>query len=210
MCIGGTWSEKEEAAWWRPRSVWYANMKNAGLVPLDDTEPFEWSSALSIRDADPTWRTAGLALKWYCEAKAAGDPRVQPDALLMLVAHSHGGQVAAHALAEGLIVTRLVTVGTPVRSDMSGVWALAEPHITDDWTHVYTDEVVRPGDPSAQPYQWLGSVPIQWLGSVPMMSGFTREFPQATRNVMIEPPETHHGLMTGKVWNDHALWSWLS
>lgn len=199
--VGGTWSEGDDAAWWRPSSVWVANLGNAGLELLDPLEPFEWSSKLAI-DAgkDATWRTAGLALKWYCYSRESNaDYREK----LTLVAHSHGGQVVAEALRAGLRVKRIVTVGTPVRADMQDVWTLARPHITQDWTQVFTEEIVRPLDPSAQPYQELGSLP---LGP----GGFTREFFQATRNVKVDPPTTHHGLMSsGYPWNDLDLWRFL-
>ena len=57
----------------------------------------------------------------------------------ILVAHSHGGQVAALALAEGLPqVKRLVTIGTPVREDMREVYKAARGGLVS-WHHFYSN-----------------------------------------------------------------------
>jgi pimeloyl-ACP methyl ester carboxylesterase len=194
VLIPGTWGEKRgETDWWRLGSVWNANLRNAGLALLDPTEAFEWSTALAISDGtDPTWRTAGLALKWYCEAKGPGFKA------LSLIAHSHGGQVVAHALASGLHVHRVITVATPVRQDMQDVWALARPHIEDAWTHLYTEE-------EGEPMQYLGSLP---LGHA---EDFTRSMPLATKNIEVVPAVSHHAMMwPGDPWNRMNLWQYAS
>lgn len=213
--VGGTWSQSSrERDWWRPDSVWVANLRNAELALLDGAEPFEWSSALAISDHDPAWRTAGLALKWYVDARldqetaATMELRLGRPPSVELVAHSHGGQVVAHALAAGLRVKRVVTVGTPVRLDVADEWARGRVNIAQDWTHIWTEEVVRPFDPDAQPYQLLGSLP-SGLPSISGLYDIPRVFDAATRNIKIEPPTTHHGLMFGPLWNEHDLWQYL-
>jgi hypothetical protein len=185
VCVGGTWAEtSSDAQWWRPDSVWCANLRNAGLDVLDPKDSFEWATAISI-DAghDPMWRTAGLALLWYCKAKAPGVP-------VSLAAHSHGGQVAAYAIAAGLVVDRLVTVATPVRDDMQPTWAKAARAV-GRWTHLWTKETGLPHEQM----QFLGSLPL-----APPAFAWTRTMPLASENVEIVPAVSHHGA----IW--HGLW----
>lgn len=194
VCIAGTWGEvSTDAQWWKPGSVWIANLRAAGLDVLDDVQPFEWATAVSL-DAghDPMWRTAGLALLWYCHAKAPGTP-------VSLVAHSHGGQVAAYALTAGLIVDRLVTVATPVRDDMRETWKLALLNVAR-WTHLWTKETGLPHEQM----QFLGSLPLS-----PPAFAWTRTMPLATENVEILPPVSHHGMVWPALWNQHDLWQHL-
>ena len=181
--VGGTWSQEAGAHdWWRPASVWVANLRNAGLSLLDAAEPFQWSAALAI-DAgqDPLWRTSGLALKWYCQAKT-----MMRTEELTVVAHSHGGNVLAFALAAGLRLRRALTVGMPVRQDMAGIYAAARPNV-DQWTQLYCEEV---------------GTPFQILGCLPEVNP-AREVAEADVNLKVEPPTSHHGLMWPHLWLEH-------
>lgn len=194
VCVAGTWGEKStDAQWWKPDSVWAANLRNAGLDVLDPKEPFEWATAVSM-DAghDPMWRTAGLALLWYCRSKVPGQP-------VSVVAHSHGGQVAAFAIEAGLVVDKLVTVATPVRDDMATVYAGIPPGVKR-WTHLWTDEV---GLPSEQ-YQFLGTLPL-----TPPVFAWGRTMPLATENVEIVPAVSHHGAIWHGLWLHDDLYRFL-
>jgi pimeloyl-ACP methyl ester carboxylesterase len=75
------------------------------------------------------WISGGWALSYLLQAISYEDRNI--------IAHSHGGQVAAYACARtGIAVRSLVTVSTPVRKDMGETYAAAKPHI-GYWRHVY-------------------------------------------------------------------------
>lgn len=199
--ISGTWGHGGQGSygWWRPPSVFIANLKNAGLELVDEHDYFDWSTDLDGVESDHTnWKTAGKALYWWWVAH--GRPP------LSLLGHSHGPQNIAYALQYSISLDdpmrlhHLVTVGTPVRGDMRTVWAAAEPLI-EDHTHIYTEELIKL--PDDLEYQKLGSLPLQH--DFP----FTRAMPWASRNVEVMPATTHHGLMWPQLWNDHNLWQYL-
>ena len=70
----------------------------------------------------------------------------RPDTQLTIIAHSHGGQVAAYALADLQVSyaaeggrIHLVTIDMPVRKkDMYVVYACARVAVAQ-WTHFYAD-----------------------------------------------------------------------
>lgn len=215
--VSGTWGHAGTGsyAWWRPPSVFTANLRNAGLELLDERDYFDWNTALDGVDADhATWACEGKALYWWWAAH--GRPG------LSLVGHSHGPQCVAHALAysasvgDPMYIEHLVTAGTPVRKDMAATWAKARP-LVKDWTHVYTEEVIRL--PDDLEYQKLGSLSLfaespaqRAAGRAGVgfpLPGFTRLMPLADRNVEVVPATTHHGLVWPRLWNDHDLWQYL-
>jgi hypothetical protein len=73
------------------------------------------------------WFYAGRSLSYYLDG-------VLPEERIV-VAHSHGGQVALHAAASGLYIHRLLTIGTPVRADMAPIARQARANI-GKWWHV--------------------------------------------------------------------------
>jgi hypothetical protein len=201
--VSGTWGRKPADSgsytWWLPPSVFTANLKNAGLELLSETDYFDWSTALDGLGANhDDWQTAGKALYWWWVANGR--------APLSLVAHSHGAQVVAYALQYGsrisraypMVLSHLVTAGSPVRADMDTVWAAVQDQVRD-WTHLYTDETGGP----TQGFQFLGSLPLD------DGFGFRRTMPRADHNVEIVPATSHHGLMWPKLWNDNDLWRFL-
>lgn len=185
VAIEGTWARGEEVGWADPRSEWAKAALAAGVNLIDPDEPFEWSTALEglRRGQHPIWETSGMALKWYCHKYAPGEP-------VNLIAHSHGGQVAAYALAQGL-KGNLITVATPVRGDMRKVWAKAAVNM-GRWRHVYTDE------PWWKGWQNFGEI---FDGRF----GWTRKMPAPAENVKI-PGEDHSSLMDPRVWRAKRLW----
>jgi pimeloyl-ACP methyl ester carboxylesterase len=199
VLVAGTWGDKD--VWWRPGSpVMSALLNRLGWVPLRD-DPFVWSMDLDgtwwsrvtgrlMRD----WIAAAYALCYYCGYHP--DPSIDPDARArakawkpgakyigqperpVLIAHSHGGQVALLATGVlGLPVSGLVTVSTPVRQD---VLSWARPSTPRPWLHLY--------DPKRDWWQRLGA-----LGD--WRIGLSREMPiELARNVQV-PGYGHSGLL---------------
>jgi hypothetical protein len=202
-CISGTWGRRAGQSgsytWWRPPSVFLANLRNAGLALVSETDYFDWSTGLDGMGAQhDVWETAGKALYWWWVAH--GRPA------LSLIGHSHGPQVVAYALryswavGDPMVLEHLVTVGTPVREDMQDIWNAAAPLLVD-WTHLYTNEVICLPDDLG--YQALGSLPPS--AAFP----FRRTMVQASRNIEVIPATTHHGLMWPDLWNTHDFWQYL-
>lgn len=78
------------------------------------------------------WWAAAKSLKWYLNSQLAGE--------VDIIAHSHGGQVAALAVSElGVRVRNLVTVSTPVRTAMRQFRERARRNLTGTWVHVHGD-----------------------------------------------------------------------
>jgi hypothetical protein len=131
--IPGTdaWDEDENNfQWWERGSEHQRHMATQGLV-LHACGALEWSTAL---DGVPTrknhviWKGAAKHLLCHLE-------RV-PLAQRNLIAHSHGGNVVFHALAYGLRINNLITVGTPVRADMEPI-ILQGLGNCNYWHHIY-------------------------------------------------------------------------
>lgn len=199
--ISGTWGRSGAGSygWWRPPSVFIANLQSAGLEIVSDVDYFDWSTNLDgVKGHNDDWETSGKALYWWWQSH--GSPP------LSLIGHSHAAQVIAYALAYGvrlgdpLTLQHLVTVASPVREDINGLWAIGRPYVRD-WTHLYCDEVERAPDDLG--YQEIGSRPH--TAAFP----FTREMSHANRNIRILPATTHHGMMWSKLWLDRDLFQYL-
>jgi hypothetical protein len=134
LLIGGTHdyagTEADAARWYwpgdakHPASPWVQRSRALGLTILSRPGlPFAWDTTLhgiGLRRKWVGWKAWGDAALIY--AIAMGAPRVQ------IVAHSHGGQVAAYAARRrlaGVRVTGLVTLGMPARADMATVYHAA-------------------------------------------------------------------------------------
>lgn len=175
--ILGTWGfdgdEADKRQWWHPGSAFRAYLEATfGVLPAHPV-PFVWSSDIDGSFRWPwekkrfrDWQAAGAALGYYL------DDVIEPR---LVLAHSHGGQVALMAAAYGTRIDRLVTLGTPVRRDMRATIAKARPNI-GRWTHV----AVR-GDRM----QRLGMI---FDGSFSLR----RSFDEADRNVLIEDKRVGH------------------
>lgn len=121
--------------WWQPGSPFLAYMADHG-IRFEGYEPFEWSCdldgvfwELSRRHRD--WRAGGKALRYYLGGAYLP---VTPD---VVMAHSHGLQVALYAASEGVQIPVLVSIMSPVREDMRRVAEAARPNISW-WLHLYT------------------------------------------------------------------------
>lgn len=184
-------SDPEVLPWWHPQSTFGLEAAGHGVTLIDAAEPFlGWSSSLDgLMGDNVTWYAGGQALRYFAHAKHPPvDGQWRP---VSVVAHSHGGQVALYACAQGLIVDVLITVGTPVRADMEAVAERARPNITR-WVHLYSDVDV---------WQAAGGVGDGHLGVM-------RTFPQATANVL-EPRVSHSELLMPSRWTERDWWGLL-
>jgi hypothetical protein len=135
----------------------------------DGNRPFTWSTDLGgvgFGKGDlRVWEAAGVNLFDYIVPPLAPAVRI-PSSDTLLIAHSHGLQVALFALAYGLKVTRLISVGSPIRKDMAETAKRARPNI-GEWIHVHSD--------GSDKWQWFGEMFDGHFGIV-------REAPLADRN----------------------------
>ena len=170
VLVGGTWADSDDAPWWRPSSPFARMLAESGhkFPP----EPFRWTTKLDgILGENSEWARWGMALTWFCH-KHSGGQRVN------LIAHSHGGQVAAYALSVGLRVNALITVATPVRRDMLQAWETGTKNLRR-WSHIHSD--------GADWWQWLGARLSGWLIA-------PREMPAPAENIY-EPGRGHSELL---------------
>ena len=119
--------------WWTKQSPWLAWMAGQGFTPLDDADPFYWSTDLSRR----AWVAGGLALGWYCRAKAA-----QRGGPLRIVSHSFGMNVVAYAAYYGLEIDTLIAVGPPFRATLQQQYD-ALRFRTRRWVTIHATEADR-------------------------------------------------------------------
>lgn len=202
--IHGTWSadftRRQDVQWWEPGSPFVKMMREHGLDAAH-FEPFRWSGEISgIERLYPwnwfrrpellAWRAGGQALNYLLNNRRC-PVRVEN---VNIVAHSHGGQCALMAAAEGLKIRRLLTVGTPIRADMHEIIAAARPNI-ESWWHVC--------DPSGDKMQLLGGIGDGRFG-------VRQRFKEADRNVLI-PGAGHSSILTWQfsAWRSHGLAAFL-
>lgn len=175
ILVAGTWGDGDGDKWWRPGSP-FAQMieeADAAMPP----EPFRWTANLDgVLGENAEWARWGIALTWFAHKHSKGR-RVN------IIAHSHGGQVAAHALEAGLRVGTLITVATPVRRDMLPVWAAGAPNLRR-WVHIHSD--------AADGWQWWGSRFSGWF-IVP------RDMPAPAENIL-EQGAGHGELLSPNLW----------
>lgn len=182
--VQGTWAWA--STWWKDGSPFWCYMQAHGIAPARiGGLPFRWSTDLADswkfwqkRRSD--WEAGGDALAYYLDAL--------PERERVVLAHSHGGQVALHCAALGMKIDRLVTLATPARKDMAEVIAKARPNIRE-WWHVC--------DASQDSTAWWGGFGDGHVGN-------SRHFPQANENVLIP------GIGHSKLLNEEDLfWWWL-
>jgi hypothetical protein len=113
--IPGTdaWDEDENNYQWYERGSSFVRYMATQNLVLHAVGHLPWSTSL---DGIPTrrnhiiWKGAAKHLLCHLERVPLKERNI--------VAHSHGGNVVFHATAYGLQINNLITVGTPVRSDM--------------------------------------------------------------------------------------------
>lgn len=182
ILVAGTWAYDEKDAWWKPGSSFHAEGLAHGLEYLDDSDPFVWDTKLDgVKGVNEVWQSAGKALLWYAHLK-------DPYEAVSLIAHSHGGQVVAYAAAYGLMIDKVITVATPVRSEVP-YDALAAQSAA--WVHIYggvRDYVQIFGELNAFNFRAL-----------------SREMKLADRNIC-ESDRDHSQLHDPKLWTDKHYW----
>ena len=173
--IAGTWSRTRQdhaAAWYRRGSPVDAVLTRHGYQrveqDLDPTTPDRgfWSGTvngllvqrvwgwLRGRARHPAWQTGAETLRSFLRARL---PEFGAAGGVTLVAHSHGGQVLAYALAALSESTRaalgpihVITVDMPVRRDMAETYARAAGGV-DHWVHLYSARGWQ------NRFRWLGN-----------------------------------------------------
>jgi pimeloyl-ACP methyl ester carboxylesterase len=140
ITVPGTWGYDgdDNKEWWYPGSLFSQYLGKLGFDQrLVCEEPYVWSSNVDGADwmryfgkrpSHRDWTSAAKAFKYYIHDIPYEDRNI--------IAHSHGGQVVAYAALDTPI-RNLITVGTPVRSDMENVYKAARPSI-GYWAHVYS------------------------------------------------------------------------
>lgn len=134
----------ENRRWWQVSSNFNLMMVEHGLYMYDN--PFVWSTDLGgiefwrrwpiinkfvKKDVDHRdWKAAAAAFSYYIDAYFHNEP-------LVVIGHSHFYQVVAYACADyGVRVDRLITVSSPIRSDMDEVYQRARKNIGTH-LHIY-------------------------------------------------------------------------
>jgi hypothetical protein len=183
ILVAGTWAYDEKEAWWKPGSLFHAEGLAHGLDYLDDTDPFVWDTKLDgVKGVNEVWQSAGKSLLWYTHLKDPGSP-------VSLIAHSHGGQVVAYAAAFGLMIDKVITVATPVRSEVPYAKLALQ---SADWIHIYggvRDYVQIFGELAAGSFRML-----------------QRQMPLADSNIC-ESGRDHSQLHDPKLWTDKHYWN---
>lgn len=166
--IAGTWARSRhdhENAWYRRGSPFDRVLAGHGYERVEqDRDPNRpddgyWSGAVNglliqwfawWRDRHPAWRTGAETLRGFLRGRRR---ELDEAGGVTIVAHSHGGQVLAYALAEmhgDVCPIHVVTVDMPVRRDMDGVYGRAARRCRH-WVHLYSERGWK------SRFRWLGN-----------------------------------------------------
>lgn len=111
------WPDDPSREWWWPGDAHTAPsplcqfLAGHGILPARPDRPMKWSGDVDgIPGSGKDWEAGAESLTYYAECL--------PYELRNVIAHSHGGQVALLAAADGLKLRSLIMVGTPVRKDI--------------------------------------------------------------------------------------------
>lgn len=133
ILVDGTHGEHRENDWSAPGSEFRKRMAVNGLVAVQP--PFEWTTALDgLWGKNVSWQVGGNNLFYHLVPPLCPERAVPSDELIV-IAFSHGVQVALYAFAAGLR-GRLISVCPPIRSDMFRVAQVARPNILR-WLNLY-------------------------------------------------------------------------
>ena len=101
-------------------------------------------------DRHPAWRTGAETLRGFLRGRRR---ELHEAGGVTIVAHSHGGQVLAYALAEmhaDVCPVHVVTVDMPVRRDMDVIYGRAAARC-HQWVHLYSERGWK------SRFRWLGN-----------------------------------------------------
>lgn len=191
IAVAGTHAAGRGMEWDHPDSALTSFLRENGAVPLtiSPLKRYAWSTALDGIDGnDETWDAAGRALAHYVVPPLAEKSLLTPEDTY-IIAHSHGGNVVAYACGKyGLKVNGLITIATPVRGNLDGLYKEAAKNISRH-LHLYAG--------------WRDYMQI--LGAIrDGRWGIHREMPYATKNDKM--PKGH-----GDILRDPSLFpNWVS
>jgi pimeloyl-ACP methyl ester carboxylesterase len=172
LIIHGTWASKEN--WWKHPSPFtlFLDSVTKGAVYKGPT-PFAWSG----ENNDAARRVASVELVNWISANRSDE--------LIVVAHSHGGNVAMLAARQKKIDT-LILLGTPIRSDYA-----PDVRNVSLLYNVYSlwDDVQKP------------------LGTYPFIRGDGRTLGDSDKvvNVLVSPRTSHSDLHNDVIWRRDGL-----
>lgn len=162
--------------WYQPASPFRQMLAAGGIPTIDQARPFGWIGNLDgLRWKQHTeWRYWGQAFTWYVRDTLREHSLPALDTPVSVVAHSHGGNLLAYAVAEyKLPVDIVVTIATPVRADLTEHYK-AMRAAARRWVHVASDETSGWGWQQLGQFTWRH--PLRWL--FPM-----RQMPEAHLNL---------------------------
>jgi hypothetical protein len=203
ILVGGTWSYRGDPStneWWWPTSPFATMLQGQGLAVagLSPPErPFIWTTSEDgmfggAADLMIDWRAGGENLYQYAVPSLCAGARIAP-ADLTIIAHSHGRQVVRFAAEAGLEIGHLVTVSSPIRTDVNTLTPHARARIVH-WTHLYSDH--------SDLWQIGGEI-----GDAACLP--SRVEPEADVNLCV-PGVGHTGLLEDPknfpLWQTHPLW----
>ncbi len=204
ILIPGTdaWDNDDRVEWYTSTSSFASMLLTYGIpVYFGDGRPFVWSTRLggiwgldmwNSHERLATWSAAGINLFDYVvpvETRQASEDVTKSD--VNLIVHSHALQVALFALAAGLRVRTMISVGSPIRKDVAAATLGARANV-DYWLHIHSDH--------SDSMQWLGEIGDGWFGII-------RKAPLADRNdsvkgvghslLLRDPANTHYWIERG-------------
>lgn len=201
LLISGTWSDSGKGdgknLWWEPGvgALW-ADLNERGYRLPEPRDPFRWDSRLSVT-GPKYWKAWSRALCWWWNDRAITD-FPESELIPIVIAHSHGGQVALSAAAAGMDM-HLITLETPHRPKVPVSYGPLK-----SWTNVHTDEPLvnfrkgwKPGISWGRLGQWFNGA---W--------DFQLDQPEAQKNIEIKGL-THTDLVNPEVWQENDLYGFL-
>lgn len=142
ILVDGTHGASRADDFTNPQHHFARTLASAGCVPVSAARPFGWDTSVDgIEGKNYVWIAAGASLYNYAVPVLCEEKRVPSDELLV-IAFSHGVQVALYAFALGLKGT-LISVNPPIRSEMIEVAKTAKPNLkgwlnlSGDWRDVW-------------------------------------------------------------------------
>ena len=180
----------DKLPWWHSESMFARAARAHGLEIAH--ESFVWCTSLDgLLGMNDKWYAAGAALRYFAGYRHSGK-------LVSVIAHSHGGQVAAYAAGRfGLEIDLLVTLGMSVRRDMQRIRRAAQDGCRR-WNNVWS-----PNDPiQLEGARGDGGPILSWLRALPESK--VRNIEEPT-----EEPGAHSKLHDPNLWTIMGWWEWF-
>lgn len=118
--VHGTWARLSPRRWWAPGEPLHTHIRTHASDDLYAGEHyFRWTSAY---DDAGRWHAGTSLVRWVSDTR--GVPSINT-----VYAHSHGGNVALSAAAQGLKIDMLVLMHTPPRRRSRDEWAIIRQNV---------------------------------------------------------------------------------